>query len=166
MVKNDFLDAIKAFTEEAVGELILPCRVQSGNEAQTYRAADVYKMRLPDSTSAAKKAPYIIHAIITSSDKQPTGEHLSSTLQLRSVFCVYHSNEQEGALALLELMERFRVQLLKIVTLEKRYQLDLSAAMESLYYPAEDTAPYFLGETVSTWRVPTVEKEVSEWLRK
>jgi len=166
MVKNDFLDTIKGFTEEAIKELILPVRVQSENEAQSYRAADVYKMRLPDSTSATKKAPYIIHSIITSADKQPAGERTQSTLQLRSVFCVYCDNEQEGALYLLELMERWREQVLRTRVLNKRYELDLRTAMESLFYPAEDTAPYFLGETVSTWKMPTVEREVNKWLRE
>lgn len=166
MVKNDFLDSIKAFTEEAIKELILPVRIQSAGEQQSYRAATVYKMRLPDSTSATKKAPYIVHSVITSTDKQSPGELTQSSAQLRSVFCVYCEDEQEGALYLLELMERFREQVLRTRVLDGRYALDLETPMESLFYPAEDTAPYYLGETVSTWRLPPIEREVSKWLRE
>ena len=164
MVRNDFLDSMKAFTEDAVKDYILPVRRQDTTETQEYRCAAVYKMRLPDSRSAQKKAPYIIHQIVTADDAQTEGELVKSSLLLRSIFCVYSADEQEGALMLLELMERFRVKLLRTRVLDKRYALDLTAsAMQSLIYP-DDTAPYFAGEIATTWLMPAINREVPQWL--
>ena len=156
------LEELKAVTEEAIKDLIMPVRVQSAEERQQYRAAEVYLMRLPDGTSAKKKAPYIIHQAITSRDVQPAGERERGVAVVRSIFAVYSGDEQEGGLMLLNLMERLRIRLLRKVVIGRRYQLDLEAGLETFIYP-DDTAPYFAGEMTTTWRVPGVEREVAEW---
>ena len=164
MVKNDFLDALCEFTRECVGDLLLPERVQGEFENPKMRPAEVFKMRLPDSRAAKKKAPYIIHQILTSSDAQTAGRESVATVTVRSIFCVYCGDEEQGALMLLELMERLRISLLRCRVLQKRYQLDLrEGPLECLIYP-DDTAPYFAGEMSTVWRVPAVEREVAEWL--
>lgn len=157
------LEELKKATHEAVGDIMMPVRMQKGDIEQSYRAADVYKMRLPDSKSAQKKAPYIIHQVINSKDIQPEGEDVSSSTVVRSIFGVYNDNEEEGALMLLNLMERLRIYLLKQVVIGGQFQLDLKAGLESLVYP-DDTAPYYAGEMLSTWILPAVEREVRPWL--
>ena len=159
----DFLERLKEVTETAVKDLILPVRIQKANEEQTYRAPIVYLMRLPDSKSAQKKAPYIIHQIITGMDQQAEGDPIRSSVQVRSIFCVYSDDEQEGGLMLLGLMERLRIYLLKRVVIGERYWLDLTPGVEALVYP-DDSAPYFLGEMMTTWHIPSIEREVRPWL--
>ena len=84
------LDRLTEFTRDAVKDLLLPARQQENDvEAPAMRAAEVYKMRLPDSGSAKKKAPYIIHQVVTTNDLQPQGERIHATAKLRTVFCVY-----------------------------------------------------------------------------
>jgi len=163
VTKNDLLDVLKAFTEEAIKDVLLPARVQKEGEAPELRPAAVYKMRLPDSSSAKKKAPYIIHQIVTGKDVQAEGKHPEATLSLRSIFCVYSADEQEGSLMLLELMERLRIALLRKVLLDGRFQIDLDAGVETLVYP-DDTAPYFIGEMMTNWIMPAIEREVRPWL--
>ena len=140
------LEELKAVTEDAVKDLIMPVKIQSENEEQQYRAAEVYLMRLPDGSAAKKKAPYIIHQAM-----------------VRSIFAVYNDDEQEGGLMLLNLMERLRIRLLREVVIGRRFQLDLEAGLETFIYP-DDTAPYYAGEMTTTWRVPGVEREVRQWL--
>jgi len=159
----DLLERLKEVTQDAIKDLILPVRIQREGEDQSYRSADVYLMRLPDSKSATKKAPYIIHQLITGRDMQEEGQRVTSTAQVRSIFCVYSDDEQEGGLMLLGLMERLRIKLLKQVVIGERYQLDLTQAAEALIYP-DDTAPYFAGEMVTTWKIPSIEREVRQWL--
>jgi len=159
MTKNALLDALAAVTEEVTCDLIMPVRMQEGDSEQQYRAAEVYKMRLPDSKAAKKKAPYILHQIITTKDEQPQGESVAATATVRSIFCVYNDDEQEGGLMLLNLMERLRISLLRRVVIDRRFQLDLQAGLESLIYP-DDTAPYYAGEMSSMWKLPAVEREV------
>lgn len=158
------LEELKAVTQDAIKDLILPVRVQGAGEEQQYRAAEIYLMRLPDGTSAKKKAPYIIHQTITSRDTQPAGERERGAAVIRSIFAVYCDDEQEGGLMLLNLMERLRIRLLRQVVLGGRYQLDLEAGLETFIYP-DETAPYFAGEMTTTWRIPGVEREVPEWQR-
>lgn len=157
------LEQLKLFTDDAVKDVLLPVRLQKGDTEKQSRAADVYLMRLPDSTAATKKAPYIIHQFVTSKDTQPAGRQESGSSVVRSVFCVYCDNEQEGALHLLNLMERLRIRLLQQVIIGQQYQLDLEAGVEMLIYP-EDSAPYYAGEMSTTWKMPSVEREWRQWL--
>lgn len=163
MTKNILLEKLKAATEEATGDIIMPVAAQKGDtEPPKPRAAEVYRARLPDSRSAKKKAPYILHQIITGKDIQPSGEKSSSSTVVRSIFCVYSDDEQEGGLMLLNLMERLRIYLLEHVILGKQFELDLEAGVETLVYP-DDTAPYYAGEMISTWSLPDVERKVNLW---
>lgn len=147
------LEQLKAFTEENTKDLIMPTKMQKNDTEQIFRCASVHKMRLPDSNSAAKVAPYIIHQIITGKDTT------ISSVVVRSIFCVYSENEEEGGLMLLNLIERLRISLLKAGTVGGQFTLDINAGLERLIYP-DDTAPFFAGEMVSTWKLPTVKREV------
>ncbi len=161
--RADLLDRLKEVTEDAIKGLLLPTSVQKEGEKETLRPAAVYKMRLPDSKSAFKKAPYIIHQLIIGRDEQEEGKRVRSTAQVRTIFCVYSEDEQEGGLMLLGLIERLRIRLLKQVVIGERYSLDLTAAVEAMIYP-DDTAPYFAAEMITTWNIPAIEREVRQWL--
>ena len=163
MTKNNFLDVFVDFTKDAIKDFLLPVSPREDEENKE-RIPDVYKMRLPDRSSATKKAPYILHQVVTTSDKQNSGSIPYATVTIRTVFCIYHPSEgNEGPLALLELIERLRIAVLKSVSIGKVYQLDREAGLESLIYP-EDTAPYYVGEMISVWKVPHVLMEVMQWL--
>ena len=160
MNRTELLDALKEFTKTATKELILPVRVQKNNPEAMPRAAEVYKMRLPDSKSSKDKAPYILHQVITGKDVQPTGQPVDCRTTIRSIFVVYCEDEQEGGLNLLNLMERLRIALLQQHVIGKKYELNLQEGVETLIYP-DDTAPYFMGEMVTVWNLPPVQREVS-----
>lgn len=162
MTTVDLLTALKAFTEDVTADVLLPVRMQQSDAEQPEdRAAAVYLMRLPDSKSAAKKAPYILHQAVTGASQQVQGQHTTREAVIRSIFCVYDSDEQTGALRLCELMERFQIAVLKSRTVGNQFLLLMESGKnpESLIYP-EDTAPYFVGEIVTHWRLPPVEREV------
>ena len=163
MTKVLLMEALKLFTEKSVKDLLMPTKVQSAGEEPALRCAEVHLMRLPDSRSAHKKAPYILHQLFTVIDQQKEGNLDTSGAKVRSIFCVYCDNEEEGGLMLLNLMERLRIDLLKSRIIDGRYELDMEAGIETLCYP-DDTAPYFVGEMVSTWKCPVVEREVRKWL--
>lgn len=159
MTKNDFLEAVAVFSRECFCDMLLPCAVQSEDEAQVFRPPEIHKMRLPDSSEAKKKAPYVIHQVISSTDSQKAGRRTESGLFLRSVFCVYNENEEEGALALLEMTERFRIALLKKRVIDDRFEIELDEEnLETLIYP-DDTAPYYAAEVITAWRMPSIERE-------
>lgn len=160
MTRIILLKRLRAFTEEVTADLIMPTRLQKGDTEQIFRPAKVYLMRLPDGTSATKKAPYVLHQVITGMDQQPQGQRVTSSAKVRSICCVYNDDEQEGGLMLLNLMERLRIAVLRQVVIGGQFTLDLEAGLETLVYP-DDTAPYFVGEMISTWKLPPVEREVN-----
>lgn len=159
MDRVSLLYALRDFTREATKDLYLPTRVQTNKEDRNERPPEIFLMRLPDSKQATKKAPYILHQLITGHDRQREGQTDSSTAIVRSIFCVYSENEQEGGLMLLTLAERVRIPLLKAWYIGDQFDLDREAGIEFMAYP-DDTAPYYAGEMVTTWNMPPIKREV------
>lgn len=160
MTKVILLEQLKDFTLEVTRDLLLPAAQQKEDrEPPPPRPAGVYRARLPDGKAAKKKAPYILHQIITGKDAQVPGQFGTAKATVRTIFCVYHPDEEEGGLALLNLMERLRLALLEQGMIGKQFVLDREAGLESLVYP-EDSAPYYAGEMISTWNLPVIERKV------
>ena len=159
MTRIVLLKQLKAFTEDATKDLIMPTKMQEEDEEQKYRSPGVHLMRLPNSKAAMKKAPYILHQVITGKDGQNEGQECESMSVVRSIFCAYNEDEEEGAMMLLNMMERLRVALLKSCIVGDQFELDLQAGVETLIYP-DDTAPFFNGEMVTTWKIPPIKREV------
>lgn len=160
MTKTELLEHLKLFTLEVTKDIILPVAQQKEDKTPPLpRAPEVYKMRLPDSNAAKKKAPYIIHQVLNGQDIQEPETFLVGDTVVRSIFSVYNRDEQEGGLALLELMERMRIALLEQQIIGKQFKLNLQAGLETLVYP-DGSAPYFGGEMISVWRMPPIERKV------
>lgn len=167
--KVGLLHALKDFTTETVKGLLMPVQQQKQDEREPPRkAAAVFLARLPDMTSFEKKAPFILHQAVTGEDglknaNKGTGREprleLQSSAVIRSVFCVYHPDEQEGGLALLNLMEEMRIALLMYPTLNETFELDLKEGINQMVYPEtgeRGTEPFYLGEMVTAWKLPPV----------
>lgn len=154
-----FLDAVTADTEESVANLLMPYKPAKG-EADGLRVPSVWKMRLEKSSAAQKIAPYIIHQVITTDAQQKHGQRDSNVVCLRSIFCAYNENEQEGSLALLTMMERVRLAWLHERVIAGRYELDMEQGIQTLIYP-EETNDFFVGEMVSYWNLPQARRELS-----
>lgn len=166
MTKAVLLEALKKFTLEATKDLQLPLapREEESLLPPQYGPPGVYRMRLPEFGAATRKAPYILHQVVTGKDAQKEGERLpDSSTVVRTVFCVYCGDEEEGGLLLLNVMERLRIALLEQVVIGKQFKLDLKAGLESLAYPDDGSpnmAPYYLGEMVSTWKLPGIQRRI------
>lgn len=169
--KVGLLYALKDFTRSKVKDLLMPVKRQKQDERDPpRRTASVFLARLPDMTSFEKKAPFILHQVVTSEDglqnvNKGTGlqirREMQSTCVVRSVFCVYHPDEQEGGLALLNLMEQMRVALLTFPILNNVFELDLDEGISQMVYPEtgeRGTAPFYLGEMVTTWKLPAIKR--------
>lgn len=167
--KVGLLYALKDFTTQTVKGLPMPVKRQKQDEQEPQpRPAAVYLAQLSNMTSLEKKAPFILHQAVTSEDvvgnaNKGTGRtprpELQSIAVVRSVFCVYHPDEQEGGLALLNLMEEMRIALLMYPILNNVFELELKEGINQMVYPEtgeRGTAPFYLGEMVTTWKMPPV----------
>lgn len=161
------LEALRRRTEDTIRELYLPVKPTKGEPAPDIRVPSVYIARLPDEKASTKYAPYVLHTVINTSYRQEEGSFpLLGLANVRTLYCVYSPDEQEGGLHLLNLMERIRIDLQAFPVLEKQFKLDYADGIEQLVYP-DDTAPFYLGEMMTTWKMPPVQREeVSVWERK
>ncbi len=163
MTDVELLCALKEITERCTGDMLLPVRMQEEDEEEPKpRAAKVFLVRLPEMGSAEKKAPYILHTAAEGVDKytdhhdgyggRENTRHLGNTVEIRSVFCVYSKDGQEGGLYLLELIDRVRRELLSHPVIGL-FHLDLEAGLERMIYDSEewDLGPYNVGGLVTKW---------------
>lgn len=164
MTRILLLEQLKAFTLEATKNIILPVQMQEEDtEPPAPRPVRVFLTRLPDGKVYMRDAPYILHQVVTCKDvHQPGRPWPDSSAVVRSVFCVYHPDEQEGGLALLNLMERMRIALMQQVVIGKQFTLNLQEGLESLIYP-ENSAPFYAGEMISQWKLKSVERKLTQW---
>lgn len=169
MTKVTLLEQLAAFTERCIADLLLPVQMQEEDEEpRPFRVPAVYYPCLPDLHLYAQYAPFITHEVVTSQDgaeQIPSGVKLrKSTAVVRTCFCVYHENEQEGRLSLLTVMERLRIALLEECVVGGQFRLDLDAGVETLVYPGNPSqtavSPFYLGEMITTWKLPIIERKV------
>lgn len=161
MTRVDLLEGLKTFTENVYKDMTLPCKPQNDKFYESERKVQVFLTHLPTTSASQKFAPYVLHSIITGEDGQNEGEEEYSIAVVRTIYCTYDTDEQKGGMALLALMERLRIALLKERVIENRFELKLTRSpKQDLIYP-DNTAPFYLAETSSTWRLPAVEREVN-----
>lgn len=157
------LEQLKLFAQQTVKDIILPTRMQKGNEQLEERAPLVYLMNLPEQSAETKKAPYILLQLLNGADEQQVGEQEESTCNVRIVACIYCEDEkggaQEGALNVLNVLMRLRTRLLQVRVIGKQFTLRLP--LEYLVYP-DNTAPYYFGEMMTIWEFRTVKREVED----
>ncbi len=159
MTRVELLNALKSLCEKAVKDMPLPLQVQKGDKKQQYRNPNVYLMRLPNGQNADKYAPYIIVQLISDRQVQKEGELPRHTATIRFIFCVYCADEQDGAVLLLNVMDKVQQAILKKVQVGKSFLLNVLEPLESIVYP-DDTAPFFAGEMVGEFILPAIEREV------
>ena len=159
MTRVMLLEALKAFTEDAVKGLSYPEAVQKGDTEQKFREPDVYKQRVPNGDAVKKYVPYVLIQFVTGQDKQEENYRSEQRAQIRFICTTYSKDEQEGSMLLLNLMDRIRIKLLEEVIVGDSFKLDTDEGIDSAYY-TDDTAPYYIGEMSCTFMLPAIRRKV------
>lgn len=154
------LEELKKFIEAETKDLLLPVRMERDSTEPKERIPEVYVMRLKNKAENTKKIPYILLQFIKSEDSHPEGKTVCCESWVRIIAATYGENEDEGALAVLNILTRIRLALLRTGMVGK--QFILSPPLETIVYP-DSTAPYYLGEMMTVWRMPKMESEVTLW---
>lgn len=157
MTRSALLEALKNRIVSCTADMKYPCQPQKGDTEIIYRAPEVYKMRLSNSSHAKKLAPYVILQFVNGIDVQKTGRWEDSTANVRIICVVYDDNEEEGAAMLLNLMDALRLDLLQNPIVGNAFKLDTEAGLESLVY-IDDTAPFYGGEMFGTFYCPPIRR--------
>lgn len=165
MTTNEFLDDLGTFMQEATKNLRLPVRPTKENREPEGRAPTVYKMRLPDAKSYQDKAPYLFNRVVLIEDHQHPGQRGEATCTICTSFCVYCDDEMQGALHLLNFIEDVRQAILREQVISNLYQIVMDDGIQTAIYDNQPV-PFFIGEMVTVWKIPTIEREVLRWPRK
>lgn len=156
MTPTILLETLRDYIEGKTKDLILPLRVKTG-ATEKERPPKVYMMNLPSKEDEIQQIPYILIKYLTGKDEQQSGNETQSEARVRIIVATYNEDGQEGALALLNVISRIRLALLK--DREVGGQFRLIMPVESIVYP-ENTSPYYLGEMMTMWTLPPIEREV------
>ena len=159
MTTVELLRDLQSLCQKAVKDMVFPLQIQKGDKKQQYREPSVYLMRLPDGQNADKYAPYIVIQFINDRHVQKDGDKPRYFANIRFIFCVYSEDEQEGAIMLMNVIDRVKQAILKKVQIGKSFLLNVHEPLESLVYP-DDTAPFFVGEMAGEFVLPAIEREV------
>lgn len=151
------LDELKKFIEENTKDIILSVRTKTNSEGENERPASVHKMRLPNKDAETKLIPYILLQFLTGKDEQEEGERPASECKIRIIVATYSEDGEEGAMDVLNILTRIRIALLKKGIIGEQFLI--KKPLEYIVYP-EDTAPYHMGEMLTIWEMPEIEREV------
>lgn len=153
------LDRLKEFVEEKTADIKLEVRVRTGSNEDKERSAKVYKMGLPQKDDVQQQVPYILLKFLTGTDDKKPGEPEEAGCKVRIIFATYSEDGQEGPLALLNLILRVRSELEKAGVIGNQFVLE--KPLEYIVYQ-DTTAPYYMGEMMTNWSIPTIEREVKQ----
>lgn len=160
MTPGILLNCLEEFVKEKTKDIKLQVRVRNQNpEEEKERAANVYKMRLPNKEDQTQKVPYILLQVLKGEDSRQEREPEEDSCQIRIIIATYSENGSLGAYDVLNVIMRIRSELKKAGVLGGRFVLQLP--LEWIVYP-DSTQPYYLGEIMTNWSMPVIKREVEE----
>ncbi len=151
------LDDLQKFIEENTADILLEVKVRTGSATEKQRAAKVYKLGLPEKDDTTQQIPYILLKVLTGADEEEEHQPKSSEVRVRMIIATYSQDGEQGQLALLNLILRIR---------ERLQKQHIIGGLFCIEYPFEyiiyqdTTPPYYLGEIMTVWSIPTIEREV------
>ncbi|MCL1903990.1 MAG: hypothetical protein FWF94_06200 [Oscillospiraceae bacterium] len=159
------LEQLEKFIKKHTEDIILPVRVvknkttaeyQEKNPVVERRAVEIFKMRLPDKDAETNRIPYILMQLLTGKDDFEHSVGHDCDCKIRLIFATYSEDGQEGAMALMNVLTRLRVALLR----ERQVgQFLLRLPLERVVYP-DNVNPYYFVEMLLTFEMPEVTREI------
>lgn len=157
MTSTHLLNTLADFIQETTKDMVLPARVLKEGAEPKQRPPHVFKMRVPNKEGETQQIPYIIVQHLKGKDERNERGEMDSTAVVRIVVAVYGSNQEEGAMSVENLLTRMRIALLKKGMVANKFLLKFP--LEYVVYP-DSTEPYYLGEMITNWQMPVIEREV------
>ncbi len=158
MTPTDLLEQFRVFVLDTLSEMQLPIN-QSPVKQPILRSPEVFLMYPPDENAHRDRAPYVLLQFLTGDDSQKDGENPKSTCNIRVVVCACSHDRSEGGLHVLNMLSRLRIALLEQRVLADRYVLQMP--LEYIVWPDNKTEPFYFGEMMTVWEMPTIERIVT-----
>lgn len=120
------------------------------------RPPHIFLMNTPERSDLTSQIPYLMIQLLSGEDKQDSeSREEESKVKIRILIALYDDDGENGALQVLEIIERIRIMLLKGRLLDRQYMIQSPFDYE-IYQ--DDTGVYYLGEINTVWSVPVIER--------
>lgn len=171
MTDVECVEAIAQFLTEKTRDYLLPVIEKTTGNTGKARPPHIFTMRVPRDIDPVlsevnredifNKAPYILVQLVTGDDGIDEQGRAYAHRTLRFVFAIGELDEVKGAKQLLDLIGRIRAEVEKAgVVGAFEY---VRGTLSYLIYTA-DNYPYYFGEMSSDWSIPTIEREVPDFI--
>jgi len=157
MTPQILLDELEAFVRDKTQNMLLAAGVAENSGENRERTAEVYQMHLPDNEPDEVLIPYILLQFIKSKDDQQPGTPPECKAYVRIVAATYSENGADGAMSIMNLLTRLKLELIKAGVIGGQFLL--APPLEMFIYP-DNTLPFFLGEMMAVFKSPAMESEV------
>lgn len=156
MTPLDLLESLKGYCEDNTKDMRLIARVAENGTEAGERPPKVFVGNLPNQESEKKAAPYILLKLLT---KKTDDEE--SVCRVRIICVTYSEDKQENYIQCLNVLTRLETKLLEGVVVDNRYSCQ--KPIETIVYD-DDLEVYQVGEIMTIWEMPKVERDVGQYL--
>ena len=156
MTPLDLLVSLKGYCEEITKDMRLIARVPDNGTEAAEQPPKVFIGNLPNKESEKKAAPYILLKFLT---KKTDDEE--SICRVRIICVTYSEDKQENYIQCLNVLTRLERKLLEDVVVDNRYSCQ--KPIETIVYD-DDLEVYQVGEIMTIWEMPKVERDVRQYL--
>lgn len=153
----ELMEAYQAFIKESLKEMQLLVKPDRFDQLPVRRAIEVYNMRLKTPQDAAKMVPYVLLQMLNGADVEKENGDESHTVEIRAIITVYDQDAEQGTLALMNIIEKLRADLLSTRVIGEHFELE--SPFEWLIYPKESD-PYYVAEIATVWSIPAINRYI------
>lgn len=150
------MQALQGFIEKETKDMKLITRVKRNSTEPAERQPNVYIGALPEPEGGEKLAPYILLKLLTGKHERNPGEDENKCM-VRVIIVTYSEDPQERYIQLLNVVSRVQFRLLEETVIDGRFTLQ--SPVEMIVYE-EDTGAYKIGEIMTTWELPVVQRKI------
>ncbi|MCX4326449.1 MAG: hypothetical protein OSJ45_04025 [Lachnospiraceae bacterium] len=156
MTPLELLEALKKYCKEITKNMRFFARVPENGTQAAKRCPAVFIGGLPDKNSERKAAPYILLKLLTGKDDDE-----ESTCRVRIICLTYSENKEENYIQCLNLVTQIKTRLLEDVVVDNHFSCQ--KPVEFIVYD-DSLEVYQIGEIMTIWEMPKVERDVSKYL--
>lgn len=155
------METLKGFVQDDLKEMRLKVKQEEwASKVPLERPVQVYTYMTPVPTDNTELVPYILLRPVKGSDTSDEDSGLpESTVTIMGYIAVYDRNPQEGQMAVLNIIEKLRLDLLSRRVIGGEYELQ--EPFEYKFYD-DIILPYHEAEFTTIWRMQPVKRIIPE----
>lgn len=156
----NLMETVRNFIEDDLKEIRLKVKQAEWNDQPLERAVKVFAYMTPNPSDNKEIVPYILLQMIKGEDGEDAETSvLESTATIRGYVALFDWEAEEGQRALLNIIEKLRLDLLSRGVIGGKYEL--LKPFEYRFYD-DMTMPYHEAEFIMNWRIQPVKRIIPE----